>query len=121
MTTTSLQETYSITLDDTALTNCNITSASWLNTNNYVTVGAVNHNSVMTVNSSGDDASLDIKGKVIINGENLDDRLSRIEQVLGIPPVDVNLHGKYPKLKQKYDDYIHELAKYTTWDRIKNE
>jgi hypothetical protein len=54
-----------------------------------------------------------------INGEFLDERLERIEKVLGIPPRNIEMEEKYPKLKKIYDEYINELAKYTTWDKLK--
>lgn len=72
---------------------------------------------VITVN--GTDASLTVKGKVIINERNLEERLSNIEKVLGIPEADGPMFIKYPSLKKKYDEYINELAKMKTWDSLK--
>ena len=73
--------------------------------------------SVLSVN--GTDASLTVKGKCIINGRDLEERLNNIEKVLGIPEVDGEMFTKYPRLKKKYDDYINELAKLRTWDALK--
>lgn len=72
---------------------------------------------VMTVN--GSDSSLTVKGKVIINGKDLEERLSNLEKVLGIPEYDGEMFIKYPSLKVKYDDYINELSKKRTWDALK--
>jgi len=56
-----------------------------------------------------------------MNGIDLDDRLSTIEKVLCIPTRDVTMENKYPKLKKLYDEYMHELEKYTTWEQIKGK
>ena len=64
---------------------------------------------------------LEVKGRVVINGVDLEERLNTIEKVLSIPERDVKLEKKHPKLKKLYDQYIHELEKYRTWDRIKGE
>jgi len=65
--------------------------------------------------------ALEVKGKMIINGKDLEERLNTIEKVLQIPERDVILEKKHPKLKKLYDQYIHELEKYRTWNRIKGE
>jgi hypothetical protein len=68
-----------------------------------------------------DPASLEVKGKMVINGQDLEERLSTIEKVLQIPERDVKLEKKHPKLKELYDAYIHALGKYRTWDAIKGD
>jgi len=74
---------------------------------------------VMTV--KGDPASLEVKGKVVINGQDLEERLKTIEKVLAIPERDVILEASYPLLKKKYDDYIQTLSKYRMWESIKGK
>ena len=64
-------------------------------------------------------AALEVKGRVIINGENLEERLQRIETLLNIPTRDIALENKYPKLKKLWSEYMSELEKYKTWERIK--
>lgn len=66
-------------------------------------------------------ATLDVKGKVHINGIDLEERLEIIERVLGIPERDIAMEAKYPSLKKKFDDYINSLEKYRTFERIKGE
>ena len=66
-------------------------------------------------------AELEVKGRMVINGIDLEERLKTIEQVLTIPERDVKLEKKHPKLKKLYDEYIHALAKYRTWEAIKGE
>lgn len=64
-------------------------------------------------------ATLDVKGIVRINGLNLEERLSTIEKLLQIPQRDVTMESKYPKLKKLYEEYMHELEKLRTWDALK--
>ena len=75
---------------------------------------------VMRVNQTNP-PSVDVKGRMVINGRDLEDRLDVIEKVLQIPERDVILEKKHPKLKNMYYDYINELAKYRMWEAIKGE
>jgi hypothetical protein len=68
---------------------------------------------------SGDPATLEVKGKMVLNGQDLEERLKTIEKVLAIPERDVTLEAKYPSLKKKFDDYINALEKYKTFERVK--
>ena len=65
--------------------------------------------------------TVDIKGNLVINGRDLEERLDTIEKVLQIPERDVILEKKHPKLKKLYDDYITALAKYRTFEAIKGD
>ena len=67
------------------------------------------------------DATLTVKGKVVINDRDLEERLNTIEKVLSIPEKDVILEKKHPRLKKLYDEYIKELAKYRMWNAIKGD
>jgi hypothetical protein len=67
------------------------------------------------------DATLTVKGNVVINGIDLEERLNTIEKVLYIPQRDATMEAKYPKLKKLHDQYMHELEKYKTWERVKGE
>jgi lipopolysaccharide export system protein LptC len=64
-------------------------------------------------------ATLEVKGTVMINGQDLEERLNTIETVLQIPTRDVTLEAKYPKLGNLYKQYMRELEKYKTWERVK--
>ena len=70
---------------------------------------------------SNDPSSLEVKGKIIHNGRDLEERLSTIEKVLMIPERDVEMEKKYPKLKKLYNEYIKELSKYKMWDKLKDD
>jgi hypothetical protein len=67
----------------------------------------------------GDPASLEVKGKVVINGLDLEERLKTIEKVLMIPERDATMEARYPSLKKKFDEYINALEKYKTFERVK--
>jgi hypothetical protein len=64
---------------------------------------------------------MEVKGTLVINGVDLEERLKTIEKVLMIPERDVTMETKYPVLKKKYDEYINALSKYRTWESIKGE
>jgi hypothetical protein len=65
--------------------------------------------------------SLEVKGSVVINGLDLEERLKTIERVLAIPERDAIMEAKYPSLKKKFDEYINALEKYKTFERIKGD
>jgi len=64
---------------------------------------------------------LEVKGRMVINGRDLEERLNTIERVLTIPERDVILERKHPKLKKLYDEYITALGKYRTFEAIKGD
>jgi hypothetical protein len=82
---------------------------------------------IMTVPNGKDeivlekDATLTVKGKVVINDRDLEERLTTIEKLLQIPERDVKLEKKHPKLKKLYDEYITALGKYRTFDALKGD
>jgi len=86
-------------------------TVNWATLNNY--------DQVLTVNAGKSQPTLDVKGDLVINGRNLEERLNTIEKVLQIPERDVILEKKHPKLQKMYYDYINELAKYRMWQAIK--
>ena len=94
-------------------------SGQFLTTGSNGTSWANPADNVMIVNNNP--ASLEVKGRVKINGRDLEERLDTIEKVLQIPERDVILEKKHPKLKKLYDEYIHALGKYRTFEAIKGE
>jgi hypothetical protein len=96
---------------------------SW--TNSSTQFNNSNGKPIMTVPAGKDeivlekDATLTVKGKVVINDRDLEERLNTIEKVLMIPERDVILEKKHPKLKKLFDEYINALEKYKTFERIK--
>ena len=83
---------------------------SWSNANNEV----------IRINQTNP-PQLEVKGRMVINGVDLEERLNTIEKVLSIPERDVILERKHPKLKKLYNEYIHALAKYRTFEAIKGD
>ena len=82
---------------------------SWSNSND----------TVLKVNQSPPE--LEVKGRMVLNGVDLEERLNTIEKVLQIPERDVILEKKHPKLKKLYDEYITALGKYRTFELIKGD
>jgi hypothetical protein len=76
-------------------------------------------NNVLT--AKHDPPEIEVKGRMIINGVDLEERLNTIEKALCIPERDVILERKHPKLKKLYDEYITALAKYRTFQAIKGD
>lgn len=99
--------------------------ASWTQPNS--TFNSSNGKTIMTIPYGEDKvildkaATLEVKGNVVINGIDLEERLKTIEKVLMIPERDAIMETKYPSLKKKYDEYIKALAKYRTWEAIKGD
>jgi len=100
-------------------------STAWAQPNNNFVSN--NGKAVMTIPADKQevvlekDATLNVKGNVVINGVDLEERLKTIETVLNIPQRDVTMEAKYPKLAELYKQYMRELEKYKTWDRVKGE
>lgn len=86
------------------------------NTNNVV---YTNNKSESVVEIQQSDSSLKVNGKIILNEENLDDRLKRIEDMLHIPQRNVIMEQKYEKLKNLWQEYNETLDAIKTWDTIK--
>jgi hypothetical protein len=84
------------------------------------TNGTVNTNPALIVKGTNP-PELEVKGKMVINGRDLEERLDTIEKVLQIPERDVILEKKHPKLKKLYDEYILALGKYRTFEAIKGD
>jgi hypothetical protein len=65
-------------------------------------------------------ATLEVKGRMVINGIDLEERLSIIEKSLNIPTRDAIMEEKYAKLRELSDRYKQALEEYKTWERLKN-
>jgi hypothetical protein len=88
-----------------------------------VTAGSnwgLSNNEVMKINQTTP-PELEVKGRMVINGRDLEERLDTIEKVLQIPERDVILEKKHPKLKKLYDEYVAALGKYRTFEAIKGD
>ena len=98
--------------------------STWYTPNTHFTSGGTNNKTLMSIPYNSDEvviepaAALNVKGKVIINGENLEERLERIETLLSIPHRDIEMENEFPKLKTLWKEYSEELEKYKTWKRL---
>ena len=92
------------------LTSTGMNGTTWANSNNEV----------MRINQTNP-PELEVKGRMVLNGRDLEERLDTIEKVLQIPERDVILEKKHPKLKKLYDEYIAALGKYRTFEAIKGD
>ena len=92
-------------------------TGAFLTTGSNGTSWANSNDTVLKVNQNPPE--LEVNGRMVINGVDLEERLNTIERVLSIPERDVKLEKKHPKLKKLYDEYIAALAKYRTFDTIK--
>jgi hypothetical protein len=116
--------TYTAT-SGSVLTAAGLNGTSWANPS--VSFTSSNQKSLLTIPHGedkivlSDEATLEVKGTVKINGIDLEERLKTIERVLAIPERDATMEAKYPSLKKKFDDYINTLEKYRTFERIKGE
>lgn len=106
------------------LTSTNGTT-SWMTPN--TSFSSSNNKAIMTIPHGEEkmvlekEATLEVKGSIKLNGISLEERLGTIEKVLDIPSRDIGLEEKYPKLKKIYNEYMTELEKYKTWERIKDD
>ena len=107
------------------LTSTGSNGTSWTNPSTSFT--SSNNKSIMTIPHGEEkvvlekSATLEVKGNMVINGRDLEERLDTIEKVLCIPERDVKLEKKHPKLKKLYDEYIQALGKYRTFEAIKGD
>lgn len=86
----------------------------------YTTTNASGYTLGEHVKINNNPASLEVKGSLVLNGRDLEERLQTIERVLMIPERDIELEKEFPKLKKAYDDYMLELEKYRTWKKLKD-
>lgn len=102
-----------------------ISNSTWTTPSTNFT--STNNKAVLTIPAGQEkvilekDAALEVKGKVIINGIDLEERLKTIEYVLGLPERDATIEAKYPSLKKKYDEYVKDLGKYRTFEALKGD
>lgn len=114
----------STTSNSFTITNTGSGGTNWISPN--TNWNASNGNPVLTIPHNqnkvivDEKAALEVKGRMIINGIDLEERLGTIEKLLNIPTRDVKLEEKYSKLKELYNQYNKALEEYKTWERLKN-
>lgn len=58
--------------------------------------------------------------KITLNGEDLNERLIRIEKALQMPLRDVTMEQKYAELKELANQYNNMLESLCSWDTLKS-
>lgn len=97
----------------------NTTAGQFFTSGSNGTTWSNSNDTVLNVNQNPPE--LEVKGRLVLNGVDLEERLNTIEKVLSIPERDVKLELKHPKLKKLYDEYITVLGKYRTFEAIKGK
>lgn len=82
--------------------------------------GNISQSEVFRIHQT-DPPQLEVKGRMVLNGRDMEERLDAIEKVLHIPERDVKLEQKHPKLKKLYDEYMAALGKYRTFESLKGD
>jgi hypothetical protein len=76
-------------------------------------------NSAITINGDAVNGSVTIDVPLLVNGRDVIKELDEMRDVLLLLKRDVDMEAKYPRLKEIKDEYEAALAKYTTFDAIK--
>ena len=113
-------QVYTTGTGTTTIPNSAYLTSTGTNTTWTTGTNTIQNSEVMRINQTNP-PTIEVKGNMVINGVDLEERLNTIEKVLQIPERDVILEKKHPKLKKLYDDYITALAKYRTFEAIKGE
>ena len=123
LTSTQLHASYGaippLTIGQVYTTNTTNTTGPFLTSTGNGTSWSNPTDNVMVIKQSPPE--LEVKGRMVLNGRDLEERLNTIEKVLQIPERDVKLEAKHPKLKKLYDEYINALGKYRTFEAIKGD
>ena len=67
-----------------------------------------------------DAASIKCDGTLEVQGRDVLSELDEMRDALMLIKRDVDMEAKYPKLKELKDEYAKQLAKYATFDAIKD-
>jgi len=106
-----------ITID---LSNNSVTSTFWNNviasTNNIVTDTNANTDYAFTNEL---EKGVIVQGDLKVNGRDVMAELDEMRDALLLIKRDVDMEAKYPKLKEIKDEYAAALAKYQTFDTLK--
>lgn len=95
-----------MTLNNPAVMSTYTTASAYANT--IMATGTISNSNIVNVN-----------GKFVLNVEDMDERLKRIEDMLHILQIDVIMEEKYNKLKLIHQEYNETLQSLKQWDSIK--
>lgn len=108
---------FTITNAGTGGINYTNSNSSWISTNGHPVMTLPHGENKVVIDEK---AALEVKGRMIINGIDLEERLSIIENLLNIPTRDANMEEKYEKLRNLSNQYNQALEEYKTWERLQN-
>lgn len=109
--------TFTLNNTGTVGTNYSNSNSSWTSTNGHPVMTIPHGENKVVIDEK---AALEVKGRMIINGIDLEERLSIIENLLNIPTRDAKMEEKYEKLRNLSNQYNQALEEYKTWERLKN-
>lgn len=95
------------------------TITSGMNTNVHYGINTISPID-LSVGKNKITSSLEVKGKIIHNGLDLDDRLERIEKMLQMPTRDAIMEEKYAELRELSEQYDNLLAQLKTFEMLKS-
>ena len=89
------------------------------------TISTINSGFVTTSSNTWTDdisakASIKCDGTLEVQGRDVLAELDEMRDALMLIKRDVDMEAKYPKLKELKDEYAKQLAKYATFDTLKN-
>ncbi len=93
-----------------------ITNSSNLNWSN-ITAVTPSQGSILNIN--GNTNKVEIKSALEVNGRDIIKELDEMRDALLLLKREVDMEAKYPRLKEIKDEYERELAKYKTFDTLK--
>jgi hypothetical protein len=122
--TSANDDTITITLDDTIdYTNytysTNGIGSSTVNSGQITTSSITGLNSNIWTDDVSAKASIQCDGTLEVQGRDVLAELDEMRDALMLLKRDVDMEAKYPKLKELKDEYAKQLAKYATFDTIK--
>ena len=76
-------------------------------------------NGKVVIEIPANEETVKISGKLLLNEEDIDERLKRIEDMLYIPRRNAIMEQKYDKLKQLWAEYNETLSALKNWETLK--
>lgn len=99
----------------------NVNSGKITNSSNYnwSTITAVTPAQASILNINGNTNTVEVKTSLLVDGRDILKELDEMRDALLLLKRDVNMEAKYPRLKEIKDEYEQEMAKYKTFDTLK--
>jgi hypothetical protein len=108
---------YTITPTISTVDSGYVTTSSITGLNSNIWTDDISAKSAITVDGSG---KVVVRGDLEVQGRDVLAELDEMRDALMLIKRDVDMEAKYPKLKELKDEYAKQLAKYATFDAIKD-